>query len=81
MPLPNIIKLFQKIIKKLLSAKEFNLEIRSGEIIKNRTEQELSFLYGTLLLDLLYVSTVHYQKIISNSMGVMACTIFRLHGR
>ena len=48
MPLPNIIKIFQT-IKKLWSAQEFGLEIRSGERTRIRIEQELSFLYMTLI--------------------------------
>ena len=49
---------------------------RGGKYMK----QELSFLHATLLLDLKYVPTKYYQ-IISNSIGVMACTRFRLQGR
>ena len=59
MPLPNVIRIFQT-IKKLRNAQEFSLEIRSGEIPKQRTEQELSFLHATLLLDLIYVPTIYY---------------------
>ena len=72
MPLPNIIKIYQS-SKKLLSAREFGLEIRSGEI--TRKEQELH-LYVILLHDLIYVPTQCFQ--ISNSMGVLTCTRFRL---
>ena len=39
----------------------------------------LSFLHVTLLHDLMYVPTKHFQ-IISNSMGVMACIKFGLQG-
>ena len=45
--LPNIMKIFQT-IKKLWNASKFGLEIRSGEITRKRTEQELSFLHLTL---------------------------------
>ena len=76
MPLPNIIRIFQT-IKKFWGAQEFGLEIRLGQIA---TEQELSFLHVTLLLDLIYVPTKYYH-IISSSIGVMACTRFRLQGR
>ena len=79
MPLPTIMKIFQT-IKKLWSAQEFGLEIRSWEIIKKRTEQELSFLHATILHDLIIAPTIYYQ-IISNSMGLMACTRFWLRGR
>ena len=41
MPLPNIIKIFQTIMK-LLSAQEFGLEIYSV-FTRKRTKQELSF--------------------------------------
>ena len=75
---PNI-KIFQ-VIKKLWSAQEFGLDIHSGEITRNRTEQELSFFHATILLALIYVPTIYYQ-IISNRMGVMACTRFLLQGR
>ena len=44
----NIIKIFQT-VKKLWSAQEYGLEIRSGEIARKRTKQGLSFLYGTIL--------------------------------
>ena len=60
MPVPNIIKIFQT-INKLWSAKEFALEIRSGEIPSKRTKQELSFLHATLLLDLIYVPTKYIK--------------------
>ena len=79
MPLSNIIRIFQT-IKKLRSAQEFSLEISSGEITRKRTEQELSFLHATLLLDLIYVPSIYYQ-FTSNSMGVMACTRYLLQGR
>ena len=79
MPPPNIIKIFQT-INKLCRAQEFGLEIHSGKITRKRTEQRLSFLLATLLLDLIYVPTIFYQ-IISNSMGVMACTGFQLQWR
>ena len=66
MPLPNIIRIFQN-IKKLQSEQEFSLEIRSREITRKRTKQELSFLHATLLFDLIYVPTIYYQ-FTSNSM-------------
>ena len=78
MPLPHIITIFQT-IRKLWGAQEFDLEIRSGEQRK-RTEQQLSFLHAILLRDPKYVSTKYYQ-IISNSMGVMACTRHQFHCR
>ena len=73
-----IIKIFQT-IKKLWSAQEFGLEIRSGEITKKRTK-EMSFLHVALLLDLICVPTKYYQ-IILNSMGVVTRTRFRFQGR
>ena len=60
MPLPNIIRIFQT-IKKLRNAQELSVEIRSGEITRKRTEQELSFLLATLLLYLIYVPTIYYH--------------------
>ena len=69
-----------RIIKKLLSAQEFGLEIYSVEFTRKGTKQEVSFLHATLLLNLIYVPPKYYQ-IISNSMGVMTCTRFRLQGR
>ena len=51
----------------------------SGEIIRKRTEQKLSFLHETLLLYLIYIPTI-YNQIISNSIGVMACTRFLIRG-
>ena len=63
---------------KPLSAQEFGSEIHSWGITRKRTEQ-LSFLHWTLLLDLIYVPTIYYQ-IISNSLGIMACTRFWLQG-
>ena len=77
MPPQNIIKIFQT-IKKSLSAQEFGLEIYLVEC--KRTKQELSFSHVTLLLDLIYVPPKYYQ-IISDSMGVIACTRFQLQGR
>ena len=76
--LPNIIKIFH-IIKKLWCSQEFALEIRSGEITRRRTQQDLSFLHAILLLDLIYVP-INYYQILSNSMGVMACRKFWLQG-
>ena len=70
---PNIIKLSQTVWE-LWPAQDFGF--RGDKYIK----QELSFLHATLLLDLIYVPTKYYQ-IISNSMGVMACTRFWLQGR
>ena len=67
MPLRNIIKIFQT-NKKLWNAQEFGYGIHSGKITRKRTEQELSFLHVTLLLDPIYVPIKYYQ-IISNSMG------------
>ena len=61
MPLPNIINIFQT-IKKLWSAQEFGLEIRSEEITRDNRKQELSFLHATLLLDLIF-------KILSNYLN------------
>ena len=53
----------------------------SGEITTwRRKKWELSLLHVTCLLVLLFISTKYYH-IISNSMGVMACTRFRLQGR
>ena len=78
MPLRNIIRIFQT-IKKLQSAQEFSLEIRSGEITRKRTVHELSFWYATLLLDLIYVPTIYYL-FHSNTMVVLACTRFLLQG-
>ena len=49
-------------------------------LVKQSTEQKLSFLHATLLLDLIYVPTKHY-KVISNSIGVTACTRFRHRDR
>ena len=66
MPLLNIIKIFQ------IGAQEFGLEIRSGEMTRKKNK-EMTFLHVILLLDLIYVPTKYYQ-IISNSIGVMACT-------
>ena len=51
-------------------------EHRSSKLIK----WELSLLHETGLLVLLFILTKYYQ-IISNSMGVMACTRFQLQGR
>ena len=80
MPLQNIIKIFQT-IKKSLSAQKFGLEnLFSGVHKKNKTKQELSFLHVALLLNLIYVQQTYYQ-IISNSMGVIACTRFWFQGR
>ena len=73
-----IIKLFQT-IKKSWNAQELGLEIRSGEISRKRTEQELSFLHVTLLIDLIYVPTIYYHTI-SNSTWLMDCTRFGLQG-
>ena len=78
MPVPNIIKIFH-INKNLLSAQDFCFKILSGEITRKRTQYELFFLHAAFLLDLVYVPTIYYQ-IISNSVGVMACTRFLLHG-
>ena len=64
MPQPNIIKYFKNIfqtIKRLWSTKEFGLEIPAGEVTRKITTQELFFLYGTLLLDLIYVPTKYYK--------------------
>ena len=72
-------KIFQA-IKKSLSAQEFGSEIYSVECTRKRTKQELSFLHVTLLLDLIYVPPKYYQ-IISDSMGVIACTTFQIQGR
>ena len=47
---------------------------------KKSTEKKLSFLHAIHLLDLIYVPTKNYQ-VISNSMGVMACTKFWHQGR
>ena len=69
-------KIFQT-IKKSLSAQGFGLEIYSVECRRKRTKQELSFLHVTLLLDLIYIPPKYYQ-IISDSMGVIACTRFQL---
>ena len=46
-----------------MSAQECGLEICSGEITRKRTEQELSFLHGTFLLDLIDVPTKLYQTV------------------
>ena len=46
--------------KEITNEQEFSLDIRSEEITRKRTEQELSFLHATLLLDLIYVPTVYY---------------------
>ena len=78
MTLPNIIRIFQT-IQKLQSAQNFSLEICSGERTRKRTEQELSFLHATFLLDLIYAPNIYYQ-FTSNSMGVMASTRFLLQG-
>ena len=74
--LTNIIKILKTF--KLWSAQEFGLEIRSEKITRKRTKQELS-LHVTLLHDLIYVPSQYFQ-VISNSIGVMACTIFQLQG-
>ena len=82
MPLQNIIKIY-KTIKKSLSAQELGLEIYSvgrTKKKKKRTKQELSFLHVTPVLDLMYVPPKYYQ-IISDSMGVIACTRFCPQGR
>ena len=79
MPLQIIIKTFQT-IKKSLSAQEFGLEIYLVEYTRKRTKQELSFLHVTLLLDQIYVLPKYYE-IISDSMGVIACTSFQLQGK
>ena len=47
---------------------------------KKSTEEKLSFSHATPLLDLVYIPTKNYQ-VISNSMGIMACTRFRHQGR
>ena len=47
---------------------------------RKKKVQELSFLHVTLLHDLIYVPTQHFQMI-SNSMGVMAYTRFWLQGK
>ena len=54
------IKIFQT-IRKLFSEQEFGFEICLGEITKKTTNQELSFLHATLLLDLKFASTKYYQ--------------------
>ena len=70
-----IIKLSQTVRSYGLHFKSFLTE----EIARKSTEQKLSFLYATLLLNLIYVPTKY--QIISSSMGVIACTGFRLQGR
>ena len=76
MLLQNIIKIFQ-IIKKSLSAQDFDLGIYSVESTRKRTKQELSFFHVILLLDLIYVPLKYYQ-IISDNMGVIVCTRFQI---
>ena len=84
MPTGSYLCLYQilpKYFKPLWSyAQEFGLEIHSGEITWKKNIKILSFLHVTLLTDLIYVPTKYYQ-IISNSMGVMACTRFWFQGR
>ena len=76
MPLPNIIRLFQT-IKELQSA-QVSLEINSGEITRKTTEQELSILHATHLLDLIYVPTIYYQ-FTSNSLHKISASREILH--
>ena len=47
---------------------------------KKSTEQKLSFSNAAHLLDLIYVA-IKNDQVISNSMGVMACTRFQHQGR
>ena len=78
MSLTNVFKIFQT-MKKLGCSQEFGLEISSGVIIGRKPKQELSFLHGILLCDVIYVPT-NYIQIISNIMGVMACRRVWLQG-
>ena len=71
--LPNIMK-SSLTIWELWPEQDFGF--RGDKYIK----QKLSILHATLVLDLIYVPTKYYQ-IISNNMGVIACTTFQLKGR
>ena len=85
--LPNIIKVCLR-VSKLWPAQDFRFTERDNSnfipCVVISTAQgiklELSLLHPTHLLVFLFIPTKYYQ-IISNTMGVMACTRFRLQGR
>ena len=80
-PTGPLLHFHQTLSKYVLVYKSYGLHkiSASGEITTQQIKWELSLLYATRLLVLLFLPTKYYQ-IISNSMGVMACTRFLLQG-
>ena len=77
MPLLNITKIVQTL--KSYRVHKNGLEIRSGETSWKKTEQELSFLHATFLLDLIFVPIKYYQ-IISNGRELWPAQDFCFRG-
>ena len=77
-----LLHFYQTLSKYALGYQSYGLHKTSvsGEITTQQIRKELSLLHATCLLVLLFIPTKYYQ-IISNSMGVTACTNFRLQGR
>ena len=71
---------FQTVSKYVKGIQSYGLLSVSGEITSESIKWELSLLHATRLLVLLFIPT-KYSQIISNSMGIMACTRFWLQGR
>ena len=80
-PTGPLLHFHQTLSKYVLVYKSYGLHkiSASGEITTQQIKWELSLLYATCLLVLLFLPTKYYQ-IISNSMGVMACRRFLLQG-
>ena len=77
-----LLHFYQILSKYVLGYQSYGLHkiSASGEKTTLRIKRELSLLNATSLLVLLSIPTKYYQ-IISNKMGVMASTRFRLQGR
>ena len=81
-PTGPLLHFYQTFSKYVLGYQSYGLHkiSASGEITTQQIKWELSLLHTTCSLILLFILT-KYDQIISNSMGVMACTRFWLQGR
>ena len=81
-PIGPLLHFYQTLSKYVLEYQSYGLQkiSASEKITTQRIKWESFHLHATRLLVLLFIPTIYYQ-IISNSMGVMACTRFRIQGR